>query len=87
MTTTEQYISTGSLLCQGLRPGMARGMLESGTFSPIGEKPNLWFVRHDPSGVLPATAASDIAYDIGTGSFLMAVGGVHSMDWIALQST
>ena len=87
MTTTEQFIGTGSLMAQGLRPGMARGMLESGTWSPIGEKPNLIFVRHDPSGVLPATAGSDIAYDIGTGSFLMAIGGVNSMDWRALAAT
>ena len=82
MTTTEQYIGTGSLMLQGLRHGMGRGMTGS-----IAIEPNLTFVRYDPSGVLPSTSVSGICFDISTGSFLMCVGGLNSLDWIALQST
>ena len=85
MTTTEENIGTGSLMAQGLKPGMAGGMSAiSGTWQL---EPSLIIVNYDPSGVLPATCGSDIAYDIGTGSFLMAIGGVNSMDWRALAST
>ena len=88
MTTTEQNIGTGSLMTQGLRPGLAGGMsVISGAWVQDGMEPNLIFVNYDPSGVLMSTAGSDIAYDVGTGSFLMCVGGPSSLNWIALQST
>ncbi len=87
MTTTEQNIGTGSLITQGLRPGMAKGMSTiSGTWFN-GDEPNLTFVNYDPSGVLMSTAGSDLAIDVGTGSILMCVGGPSSLDWIALAST
>jgi len=88
MTTTEQFIGTGSLMTQGCRPGMAHGMSTiSGAWVQAGEQPSLTFVNYDPSGVLMSTAGSDLAYDVGTGSILMCVGGPSSQDWIALAST
>ncbi len=88
MTTTEQYISTGSLMTQGLRPGLAGGMsVISGTFMN-GVEPNLIFVNYDPSGVLPSLTGSDIAFCVGTGSFLIGdiVNGVGGLGWHALQT-
>ena len=83
MTTTEQYIGTGSLMTQGLRPGMKNGMS-----AVSGMEPNLIFVRHDPSGVLPNITGSDIAYDVSTGSFLIGdiINGVGGLGWHALQT-
>ena len=89
MTTTEQYIGTGSLMTQGLRPGIAGGMsVISGTFVGAGREPNLIFVNYDPSGVLPCLTGSDIAYDVGTGSFHIGdiTNGVGGMAWHALQT-
>ena len=89
MTTTEQEIGTGSLMVQGLRPGIAGGMsIGSGTFAGAGREPNLIIVRYDPSGVLPCITGSDIAYNIGTGSFHIGdiVNGAGGLGWHALQT-
>ena len=86
MTTTEEYIGTGSLMTQGLRPGMVGGMSAlSGTFQL---QPNLIMVNYDPSGVLPNITGSDIAYDVGTGSFFIGdiVNGAGDVGWHALQT-
>lgn len=87
MTTTEQNIGTGSLMSQGLRPGLADSMMiTSGTFDSF--IPRLFIVRFDPSGVLPCITGSDIAYVVGTGSFCIGdiVGGPGSMGWHALKT-
>ncbi len=89
MTTTEENIGTGSLMTQGLRPGIAGGMSTiSGTWIPTGREPNLIFVNYDPSGVLPCITGSDIAYDVGTGSFLIGdiANGAGGLGWHALQT-
>lgn len=86
MTTTEQNIGTGSLMAQGLKPGIAGGMSAvSGTWQL---HPNLIIVNYDPSGVLPCVTGSDIAYDVGTGSFHVGdiVNGAGGMGWHALQT-
>ena len=86
MTTTEQNISTGSLMTQGLKPGIAGGMSAiSGTWQL---EPNLIMVNYDPSGVLPNVTGSDIAYDVGTGSFLIGdiVNGAGMLGWHALKT-
>ncbi len=86
MTTTEQQIGTGSLMAQGLRPGMIGGMSAvSGTFQL---QPNLIIVNYDPSGVLPNITGSDIAYNVGTGSFHIGdiANGPGSLGWHALQT-
>ena len=89
MTTTEQYIGTGSLMAQGLRHGMARGMSTiSGTWVPSGIEPQLYYVNYDPSGVLPNLTGSDIAFCVGTGSFFIGdiANGVGGLGWHALQT-
>ena len=86
MTTTEQFISTGSLLTQGLRPGMSRGMSVISGTAFNGVEPQLIFVNYDPSGVLPSLTGSDICFDVGTGSFLIAFDGVNGLDWRALRT-
>ncbi len=86
MTTTEEFIGTGSLMAQGLKPGIAGGMSSiSGTFQL---QPNLIIVNYDPSGVLPNVTGSDIAYDVGTGSFLIGdiANGAGALGWHALQT-
>ncbi len=87
MTTTEQDIGTGSLMAQGLRPGLAYGMSTiSGTFGLI--QPKIIYVNYDPSGVLPNVTGSDIAYDVATGSFHIGdiVNGAGGLGWHALQT-
>ena len=88
MTTTEQYIGTGSLMTQGLRHGMAQGMSVISGTAFNGVEPNLFFVNYDPSGVLPSLTGSDIAIDVGTGSILIGdiVNGVGGLGWHALQT-
>ena len=89
MTTTEQLVGTGSLMTQGLRPGLAGGMsIISGTWVPDGREPNLIFVNYDPSGLLPSLTGSDICFVVGTGSFLIGdiVNGVGGLGWHALQT-
>ena len=86
MTTTEQQIGTGSLLTQGLRPGMETGMSSiSGTFQL---SPNLILCNYDPSGVMPNITGSDIAYCVGTGSFFIGdiANGAGGLGWHALQT-
>ena len=86
MTTTEEYIGTGSLMTQGLRPGMVASMSSiSGTWQL---SPNLIIVNYDPSGVLPNITGSDIAYSVGTGSFFIGdiVNGAGDVGWHALQT-
>ena len=87
MTTTEQYIGTGSLMSQGLKPGLAYSMMNiSGTFGLI--TPNLIIVNFDPSGVLPCVTGSDICYAVSTGSFFIGdiVNGVGGLGWHALRT-
>jgi len=87
MTTTEEYIGTGSLMTsQGLRPGMAHSIRDGHLAGSI--TPNLIIVNYDPSGVLPNTTGSDIAYVTTTGSFCIGdiVNGVGGLGWHALQT-
>jgi len=87
MTTTEQLIGTGSLMSQGLRPGLAYSMQNiSGTFGLV--TPRLIIVNFDPSGVLPSITGSDIAYVVSTGSFCIGdiVNGAGGLGWHALQT-
>ena len=87
MTTTEQNIGTGSLMTsQGLRPGMAHSITDGVLAGSI--TPRLIIVNYDPSGVLPNTTGSDIAYVTTTGSFCIGdiVGGPGSLGWHALQT-
>ena len=87
MTTTEQYIGTGSLMTQGLKPGLAYSMSTiSGTFGQIA--PRLIFVNYDPSGVMPCVTGSDICYVVGTGSFMIGdiVNGAGGVGWHALRT-
>ena len=87
MTTVEEYRTTGSLLTQGLKPGMAHSMsLISGTFDAV--TPRLIMVNFDPSGVMPSLTGSDIAYVVGTGSFCIGdiVNGAGGVGWHALQT-
>ena len=87
MTTTEEYITTGSLMAQGLKPGLGYSMSTiSGTFSQIA--PRLIYVNYDPSGVMPSLTGSDIAYVVGTGSFCIGdiVNGAGGVGWHALQT-
>lgn len=87
MTTTEQNITTGSLMTQGLKPGLAKGMsVISGTFGGI--EPRLIYVNFDPSGVLPNVTGSDICYVVGTGSFCIGdiVNGAGGLGWHALKT-
>ena len=87
MTTTEQYIGTGSLMTsQGLKPGFAHGIKDGHLAGSI--TPNLIIVNYDPSGVLPNITGSDIAYSVGTGSFFIGdiVNGAGDVGWHALQT-
>lgn len=87
MTTAEQFIGTGSLMTQGLKPGLAESMMTgSGTFGAT--IPRLVIVNYDPSGVLPSITGSDIAYVVGTGSFCIGdiVNGAGGVGWHALQT-
>ena len=87
MTTTEQNIGTGSLMSQGLKPGLAQSMMTtSGTFGAT--MPRLILVNYDPSGVMPCITGSDIAYAVGTGSFFIGdiVNGAGGLGWHALQT-
>ena len=87
MTTTEQYIGTGSLMSQGLRPGLGESMMViSGTKGSF--IPRLIIVNFDPSGVMPCVTGSDICYVVGTGSFMIGdiVNGAGGVGWHALRT-
>jgi len=87
MTTTEQYIGTGSLMSQGLKPGLAHSMITiSGTKDSF--TPRLIIVNYDPSGAMPCVTGSDICYVTGTGSFCIGdiVNGAGGLGWHALRT-
>lgn len=78
--------TTGSILSQGLMPGMAGGaMMTSGTNQLI---PNMIIVTSNPNFGLTSITGSDIAYSVGNGNFYIGdiTAGAGGSEWSRLGS-
>jgi hypothetical protein len=59
--------TTGSIMAQGLVPGLPETIMVSGTYSIV--SPTFRVVTFNPNNYLTSITGSDIAYAVDTGNF------------------
>ena len=78
--------TTGSIMAQGLVPGLPKNILVSGTYA--GVSPTFRVVTFSPNNYLTSITGSDIAYSISDGTFYIGdiTLGAGGSGWTALAT-
>jgi len=79
-------VTTGSIMAQGLVPGLGRNILASGTYAQV--SPTFRVVAFNPLNVLTSITGSDICYSISDGLFYIGdiIVGENGSNWQALKT-
>jgi hypothetical protein len=78
--------TTGSIMAQGLVPGLPESIMVSGTYSIV--SPTFRVVNFSPNNYLTSVTGSDIAYSVSNGIFYIGdiVLGAGGSGWTALMT-
>jgi hypothetical protein len=78
--------TTGSIMAQGLVPGLPHTILVSGTYSIV--SPTFRIVTFNPNNYLTSITGSDIAYCVSDGKFYIGdiTNGKCGSGWTALRT-
>jgi hypothetical protein len=79
-------VTTGSIMAQGLVPGMPKNILASGTYAEV--SPTFRVVTFDPNNYLTSVTGSDIAYSISNGEFYIGdiTNGKGGSEWTVMTT-
>ncbi len=79
-------ITTGSIMAQGLVPGLPYNILTSGTYAEV--SPTFRVVTFNPNNYLTSITGSDIAYSISNGCFYIGdiTNGKGGSEWKLLST-
>jgi hypothetical protein len=77
-------VTTGSIMGQGLVPGLPHSIMVSGTYAIV--SPTFRVVNFSPNNYLTSVTGSDIAYSVSDGIFYIGdiTLGVGGSGWTAL---
>ena len=79
-------VTTGSIMAQGLVPGLPHNILASGTYAAV--SPTFRVVAFNPDNYLTSITGSDITYSISNGEFYIGdiTNGVGGSEWKLLST-
>lgn len=79
-------VTTGSIMAQGLVPGLPHSIMVSGTYSLVG--PTFRVVNFSPNNYITSVTGSDIAYSVSNGIFYIGdiTRGIGGSGWTALKT-
>ncbi len=78
--------TTGSIMAQGLVPGLPHSIMMSGTYSIV--SPTFRVVNFNPNNYLTSITGSDIAYSVSNGEFYIGdlTRGVGGSGWTLMTA-
>ena len=78
--------NTGSIMAQGLVPGLPEAIMVSGTYAIV--SPTFRVVNFSPNNYLTSITGSDIAYSVSNGIFYIGdiTLGKNGSGWTALKT-
>ena len=79
-------VTTGSIMAQGLVPGLPNNILVSGTYSIV--SPTFRVVTFNPNNYLTSVTGSDVAYSVSNGAFYIGdiTNGKGGSEWKLLST-
>jgi hypothetical protein len=79
-------VTTGSIMAQGLVPGLPQSIMVSGTYSIV--SPTFRVVNFSPNNYLTSVTGSDIAYSVSNGEFYIGdlTNGVGGSGWTLMTA-